>query len=79
MEALDAYLRRFARQHAGANMSRSYVAAEGTSWLLQPGHVGHPQRKPAGETAQPIAEFPATGRAAGAFGGGYAPPALSAW
>ncbi|MBI5750671.1 MAG: GNAT family N-acetyltransferase [Hydrogenophilales bacterium] len=31
VEALDAYLRRFARQHAEANVSRSYVAAEGAA------------------------------------------------
>ena len=29
VEALDEYLRRFARQHADANVSRTYVAAEG--------------------------------------------------
>ena len=31
VEALDAYLRRFARQHAKANVSRSYVAAQGAA------------------------------------------------
>ena len=31
VEALDAYLRRFARQHAEANVSRSYVAAAGAA------------------------------------------------
>ena len=30
-EALDVYLRRFARQHAEANISRTYVAAVGTA------------------------------------------------
>ena len=30
-EALDEYLRRYARQHADANISRSYVAAEGAA------------------------------------------------
>lgn len=30
-EALDEYLRRYARQHAAANISRSYVAAEGAA------------------------------------------------
>jgi len=30
VDALDEYLRRFARQHAGANISRTYVAALGT-------------------------------------------------
>ena len=29
VEALDEYLRRFARQHADANVSRTYVAVEG--------------------------------------------------
>jgi GNAT superfamily N-acetyltransferase len=29
VEALDEYLRRFARQHADANISRTYVAVEG--------------------------------------------------
>lgn len=29
--ALDDYLRRFARQHAAANISRTYVAADGTA------------------------------------------------
>ncbi len=29
--ALDEYLRRFARQHAAANLSRTYVAVEGTA------------------------------------------------
>lgn len=31
VEALDTYLRRFARQHAEANVSRTYVAAEGAA------------------------------------------------
>lgn len=31
MDALDAYLRRFARQHADANVSRTYVAADGAN------------------------------------------------
>ena len=30
VDALDEYLRRFARQHAAANISRTYVAAQGT-------------------------------------------------
>jgi GNAT superfamily N-acetyltransferase len=30
---LDQYLRRFARQHAAANLSRTYVAAEGSTVL----------------------------------------------
>ena len=30
VDALDEYLRRFARQHAGANISRTYVAVIGT-------------------------------------------------
>lgn len=33
VNALDEYLRRFARQHAAANISRTYVAAEGTEVL----------------------------------------------
>ena len=32
-EALDVYLQRFARQHADANVSRTYVAADGTAIL----------------------------------------------
>lgn len=31
VQALDEYLRRFARQHADANVSRSYVAVEGST------------------------------------------------
>jgi len=31
VEALDEYLRRFARQHADANISRTYVAVEGST------------------------------------------------
>lgn len=31
VEALDLYLRRFARQHAQANISRTYVAVNGTT------------------------------------------------
>jgi ribosomal protein S18 acetylase RimI-like enzyme len=31
VSALDEYLRRFARQHAAANISRTYVAAEGAA------------------------------------------------
>ncbi|MBK7002462.1 MAG: GNAT family N-acetyltransferase [Rhodoferax sp.] len=31
VDALDAYLRRFARQHAAANISRTYVAADGAA------------------------------------------------
>ncbi|MCF8197470.1 MAG: GNAT family N-acetyltransferase [Sulfuritalea sp.] len=31
VQALDEYLRRFARQHADANVSRSYVAVEGAT------------------------------------------------
>ena len=31
VDALDEYLRRFARQHAEANVSRTYVAAEGAA------------------------------------------------
>jgi len=31
VEALDSYLRRFARQHAEANISRSYVAVDGAT------------------------------------------------
>lgn len=31
VEALDEYLKRFARQHADANVSRSYVAADGAT------------------------------------------------
>lgn len=31
IEALDVYLRRFARQHAETNVSRTYVAAEGVA------------------------------------------------
>ena len=31
VNALDEYLRRFARQHAAANVSKTYVATEGTS------------------------------------------------
>ena len=31
VEALDQYLRRFARQHAEANISRTYVAVEGAT------------------------------------------------
>jgi hypothetical protein len=48
-------------------------------YLAQSGHVGHAQRKLAGETAKPIPKLPAPGRAAGVFGGGYAPPAPRAW
>lgn len=33
MAALDEYLRRFARQHADANVSRTYVATNGTTVL----------------------------------------------
>lgn len=33
VDALDDYLRRFAGQHAAANISRTYVAAEGTEVL----------------------------------------------
>lgn len=33
VEALDEYLQRFARQHANANVSRTYVAADGTAIL----------------------------------------------
>ena len=33
VEALDTYLQRFARQHAAANVSRTYVAADGTAIL----------------------------------------------
>lgn len=33
VEALDVYLQRFARQHADANVSRTYVAADGTAIL----------------------------------------------
>jgi len=32
-EPLDVYLQRFARQHADANVSRTYVAADGTAIL----------------------------------------------
>ena len=31
VEALDQYLQRFARQHANANVSRTYVAADGSA------------------------------------------------
>lgn len=31
VDALDEYLRRFARQHAAANISRTYVAADGVA------------------------------------------------
>lgn len=33
VEALDEYLQRFARQHANANVSRTYVAADGSAIL----------------------------------------------
>ena len=33
VDALDEYLRRFARQHAASNVSRTYVAAKGTEIL----------------------------------------------